>query len=100
MLKYSHVRVCASCEWIFKSKNPQCPKCNFGSYAAAKVYGKKAYDFIYSQEPWKERKLLNHSLQLDREIVASTPKNPLRKLRNYHGIHLSYLNLYHFNCIA
>ena len=81
MLKYSHVRVCASCEWVFKSRNPKCPKCDFGSYAAARVYGKKAYDFIYSQEPWKERKIANYSLQLDREIVASTPKKPAKKAK-------------------
>lgn len=34
------LRVCASCEWIFNN-GVGCPKCQFGSYGAHYVYGKK-----------------------------------------------------------
>jgi hypothetical protein len=50
------LRCCASCEWIYEG-NVDCPKCGFGSYSAHYVYGKKAYKFKVTQEPWLEKKV-------------------------------------------
>ena len=59
--KFSKLRVCASCEWIFDiseaNENGGCPKCGFGHYGARYVYGDKAYKYKKTQEPWIERKM-------------------------------------------
>jgi hypothetical protein len=52
------LRVCASCEWVFKlgdSQDCDCPKCGFGSYGARYVYGDKAYTYKKTQKPWKDK---------------------------------------------
>lgn len=56
--RFATLRVCSSCEWIFKAKNndPSCPKCEFGSYGARWVFGDKAYTYAKTQKPWKEKK--------------------------------------------
>ena len=61
------LRVCASCEWIYK-EDSDCPKCGFASYSARYVYGKRAYRFAKTQEPWKQRKLAEYKLKLNEEI--------------------------------
>lgn len=66
------LRTCASCEWIFKAENndPTCPKCQFGSYGARYVYGDKAYTYAKTQKPWKDKKMFNYEMKLNREIQA------------------------------
>ena len=69
MSKWATVRVCASCEWVFRSKNdPECPKCGFGSYGARFVYGDAAYRYLVNQKPWKDKKLNKYIDQINGEI--------------------------------
>jgi len=70
--KPAALRVCASCEWIFKG-GVECPKCQFGSYGARYVYGAAAYRYALTQEPWRENKLASYALKLDAEIRAAQP---------------------------
>lgn len=63
MKKPAALRVCASCEWIFKT-GVECPQCQFGSYGAYYVYGKRAYRYAVTQKPWYERKMADHSFKL------------------------------------
>lgn len=63
----SKLRVCASCEWIYRGIKP-CPKCFFGSYGARKVYGNKAYRYAVTQQPWKDKKMFDYGIKLDKEI--------------------------------
>lgn len=68
-------RVCASCEWVFKTlNNPSCPLCGFGSYSAHYVYGKKAYRYAKTQKPWKDKKLSAFEAKLDRKIQEMSPR--------------------------
>lgn len=73
------LRVCASCEWIFKTTERDeegfagespftCPKCGFGSYGARSVYGDSCYRLAKTQENWKSRKLDRYEHDLDEEI--------------------------------
>lgn len=65
------LRVCARCEWIFKTKVcPACPVCGFGSYGARWVYGKRAYTYAKTQKPWKDRKLSAYETALELERIA------------------------------
>ncbi|EDK7779783.1 hypothetical protein CKS97_19955 [Salmonella enterica subsp. enterica serovar Java] len=64
------LRVCASCEWIFNN-GVGCPKCQFGSYGAHSVYGKKAYHYAKTQKPWFDRKIGDYSFKLLQEIKES-----------------------------
>lgn len=75
MPKSNLLRVCASCEWLFKAKNysAECPNCGFGSYAASDVYGRKAYRYVISQKPWIDRKLGEYEWQL-RQVVDKANK--------------------------
>lgn len=69
MTKQAKVRVCASCEWIFRWKGgPECPKCGFGSYGARFVYGDAAYRYLLTQKPWKEKKLNEYIDELNSVI--------------------------------
>ena len=68
MSKLAVLRVCASCEWIFRNHD-SCPKCGFVHYGARYVYGDKAYKYERTQEPWKKKKLLRYEDQLDNEIA-------------------------------
>ena len=71
------LRVCVSCEWIFKSDTviewTSCPKCGFGHYGARFVYGKKAYRYAVTQEPWMQRKLDAKKVDLLNEIGKTNP---------------------------
>lgn len=75
------LRVCASCEWIFKIKPTWagvygnvvltgCPKCKFISYSARYVYGNKCYKYAKTQEPWLKKKVDDYTLKLLEEIDA------------------------------
>lgn len=61
------LRVCARCEWVYKTEN-ECPKCRFASYSAHWVYGKSAYKYALTQRPWKNKKLAEYEINLNREI--------------------------------
>jgi hypothetical protein len=69
--KDAKLRVCASCEWIFKLSGIDngCPKCGFGHYGARFVYGVKAYSYAKTQEPWFDKKMTDYSLKLRKEIT-------------------------------
>ncbi len=70
------LRVCASCEWIFRYKDHgyECPKCQFASYSAYSVYQRNAYRYETSQAPWKKKRLDAYSAELDSEIKLAWPK--------------------------
>lgn len=69
MKKLAALRVCASCEWVFKLPAPEgCPKCLFGHYGARYVYGNRAYRYARTQEPWYRKKMDAYSDALAREI--------------------------------
>lgn len=78
------LRVCASCEWIYHTKDAGkeggCPKCGFASYGARFVYGDKAYRYAESQKPWFDRRMADHAAKLHAEIAASMPKQTFRGL--------------------
>lgn len=75
MKRLANLRVCASCEWIFRLPSPEgCPKCLFGSYGARYVYGRKAYHYAKTQEPWFRKKMGTYAEGLHREIVESQPQ--------------------------
>lgn len=64
----ARLRVCASCEWIFRTDAPRieaCPKCGFGHYSAHYVYGRSAYRHARTQQPWKDKKLLGFEAKLN-----------------------------------
>lgn len=71
--RFSKLRTCASCEWIFTAtvEAPECPRCGFGSYGARYVYGTNAYHFRDTQSPWKRRMMGKYGVELDREIKRS-----------------------------
>lgn len=65
----ANLRTCALCEWIFKiTDNQFCPKCGFGSYGARYAYGDRAYYYAKTQKPWKDRKIAEYEIVLDKEI--------------------------------
>lgn len=71
------LRVCASCEWVFKKRENKetcftCPQCGFGSYGARQVYGDKAYKYEKNQHPWKHKKLTFYEHMLNTEIKRWT----------------------------
>lgn len=69
MKKLAILRVCASCEWVFRLPAPDgCPKCQFGHYGARYVYGNRAYRYEKTQKPWYDKKMFNFSMGLWREI--------------------------------
>lgn len=75
------LRVCASCEWVFKLPAPEgCPKCQFGHYGARYVYGNKAYTYARTQKPWYEKKMAFCSGTLLREIRAAQPAGTATEL--------------------
>jgi predicted RNA-binding Zn-ribbon protein involved in translation (DUF1610 family) len=66
------LRVCASCELIFRAQSKKdpgtCPHCGFSiSYSAHYAYGSKCYAWWETQEPWRKKKLeaYNHELTLE-----------------------------------
>lgn len=71
----ANLRVCASCEWIYKlSDSGLCPKCSFVSYGARYVYGDACYSYAKNQKPWYDKKMSNYSSELIKEIRVSTVK--------------------------
>lgn len=72
--KDAKLRVCASCEWIFKDeRHPEmggCPKCGFAHYGARYVYGNKAYRYAKNQQPWFDNKMSIYAYTLRCEIEA------------------------------
>ena len=71
-MRVAKLRVCASCEWVFHiNLHQMCPKCGFGHYGAHYVYGKKAYKYFYTQDPWLRKKLNYHEQILRKEIMSS-----------------------------
>jgi hypothetical protein len=78
--KRAKLRVCASCEWIFKLDGPDyqgCPKCQFGHYSARHVYGDNAYRYAKTQKPWYDKKMANYAVKLSLEIKeAQTKQKP------------------------
>lgn len=70
------LRICASCEWIFKEPG-DCPKCQFGTYTAHSVYGKKAYEYAVTQQPWVDKKLASRRHELRVEVLKT---NPIKKI--------------------
>jgi len=74
----ANLRVCASCEWIFKRSDgyDECPKCGFAHYGARFVYGDKAYRYAKTQEPYIERKLSKLRRQLWSEVREWNEKHP------------------------
>ena len=67
MSNTAKLRVCASCEWIYKGDRA-CPKCGFASYAAYHVYGKPAYRYARTQEPWVNKKVQKYREELINEV--------------------------------
>lgn len=68
--KTARLRVCASCEWIFKEPNIMdvCPKCGFAHYGARWVYGNKYYRYAETQQPWIDKKLTDYTHKLLNEV--------------------------------
>jgi hypothetical protein len=66
--KTAQLRVCASCEWIYKGTPCECPKCGFASYGAHWVYGDKAYQYAKTQKPWMDIKMFRYRTKLLNEI--------------------------------
>lgn len=72
----ANLRVCMSCEWIWKEDGPRpdtghddgCPMCGFGHYGAYFAYGRKAYSYAKTQKPWKDQKMSKASERYDRII--------------------------------
>ena len=61
------LRVCASCEWVFRNAE-NCPKCGFAYYSARHVYGNKCYRFEKTQEPWINKKVAAYIEELHEQI--------------------------------
>ena len=68
-MKIAKLRVCASCEWIFKrTEFVECPQCGFAHYGARMVYGDQCYRLAKTQAPWKEKKLFEYECKLNKII--------------------------------
>lgn len=89
----ANLRVCASCEWIYRLSDPlpqeklddhftqgDCPQCRFASYGARYVYGNKAYRYALTQEPWLRKKMWNHEMQLLAQIEKENPIKPKKRV--------------------
>lgn len=73
---------CGRCEWITHNAQGPCPKCGWGLlYSAFYTYGDKAYEYQYSQEPWKARKLKDYEVKLNDEIGDPRPKKETPEMR-------------------
>lgn len=70
-MRRAKLRVCASCEWVFK-QGIECPKCLFGSYSAHYVYGTKAYTYSKTQKPWFDKKMFECESKFLQEIQESS----------------------------
>lgn len=80
--KDAKLRVCASCEWIFKLNGDDgCPKCGFAHYGARYVYGNKAYRYAVTQQAWFDKKMSDYAHKLWQEIERDN--NEHRDLQKY-----------------
>jgi hypothetical protein len=71
------LRVCASCEWIFRrTEYEECPKCGFAHYGARFVYGDKAYRYLVTQKPWFDKKMEVYASGLRQEIAEAAVLQP------------------------
>lgn len=69
------LRCCASCEWIYTGADRYCPKCGFASYGARFVYGRKCYEYKYTQEPFIKQKIDRYEMLLLRKHkITNVPK--------------------------
>ena len=68
--RHARLRVCASCEWIFKDHD-SFTKCGFAHYGERHVYGDKCYKYKYSQEPWMNSKIRCYTSKLN-SIIYET----------------------------
>ena len=80
MKPYAPLRTCGSCMWIYVSdtvgeKPAGCPKCGFASYGAFATYGRNAYKFKFTQEPWTDRILQQRQNELMREVIKYNNKH-------------------------
>lgn len=74
------LRACASCRFIFRrseTDDDACPECKFGHYSARFVFGRAAYKFEKTQQPWVDnqvRKLREELRQrvCQRKVTAVT----------------------------
>ena len=62
------LRVCMSCEWIYKGSISGCPKCSWPSYGARFVYGNMAYKYAKTQRRWMDKKMFAYQMELMKEI--------------------------------
>lgn len=69
----ARLRTCARCEWIFEQDGTLsgCPRCGFAHYGARWVYGRRAYRYARTQEPWLNKKVAHYKEALWREIRES-----------------------------
>lgn len=85
------LRVCASCEWIFRAEKETfqgileawegCPKCGFSTYPARSVYGDRVYRYAKTQKPWLDKKVMEYTLKLLKETRESQqPIKPFEAL--------------------
>ncbi len=84
--KHAKLRVCASCEWIFKSEHSEsgdCPKCGFAHYSAHSVYEKAAYTYAITQQPWLNKKITSFTVQLHSEIHTYNEKHGIFKTKKH-----------------
>lgn len=79
--RYAKLRVCASCEWIFRKVkgNVSCPKCGFGHYGARYVYGNKCYKYEITQKPWLDGKINDYTQRLQ-DMIDADPQ--VKKLKD------------------
>jgi hypothetical protein len=64
------LRCCGRCQWIFASREDGCPKCDFASYSAHYVFGKRAYSYALTQKPWFDIKMGEYAAKLLSEVEA------------------------------
>lgn len=71
----ANLRVCCSCEWVFRrdKSDGTCFHCGWPSYGARYVYGDRAYVYEKTQAPWKKRKMDALSFELDDIIRQHQP---------------------------
>ena len=68
--RHAKLRVCASCEWIFK-KLESCPQCGFAHYGARFVYGNSCYKYAVTQKPWFDKRMGHYQLTLMKKIHSN-----------------------------
>ena len=74
------LRVCASCEWVFKLEHKKvstkCPLCESDSRGARQVYGENAQWYLRTQKPWMEKKVDTYRTKLEKfcKKEISSPK--------------------------